>query len=75
MSVVAKFFVQEITRRASAPDAAEVTLAVVSRGEENKSWSRYTPSGQIKMGIMNAAAAEQFVLGQEFMVTFEPVAP
>jgi hypothetical protein len=71
MSVVAKFFVSEISRYAHNLDQIAVKMTPVSRGEENKEWSKYTPSGGIQLNILNAKAAEQFVLGEEYLITFE----
>jgi len=72
MSVVAKFFVQTITEHSHTQGAKQVTLRAVSRGEENKEWSKYTPSGEITMQILNEVAAEEFVLGKEYLVRFSP---
>jgi hypothetical protein len=73
MSVIAKFFVQEVTRRAYNPGACEVKLSAVSRGQDNKSWASATPVGNISMTILNESAAAAFLeLGDEFYVTFEP---
>lgn len=69
--VTAKFFVKTITRHAHQPLAAQVELSAVTRGEDNKNWSRYTPSGTITMYVTNAAAIEQFELGKEYIITFE----
>lgn len=53
---------------------AEVRLTPVYGGsEENKSWSRYTPSGEIKMSITNPDAIAKFELGKEYYVDFTPV--
>jgi hypothetical protein len=71
MSVVAKFFVQTITENAHQKDCKQITLSPVSRGEENKEWSKYTPSGNITLGILNEAASAQFLLGEEYLITFE----
>lgn len=72
MSVRAKFYVQEITRRAYNPDAIDVKLAAVCRGEDNKAWASATPNGSMTMSILNGAASEQFVLGDEFYLDFTP---
>jgi hypothetical protein len=72
MSVIAKFFVQTITEHAHAKGQKQIVMAPVSRGEENKEWSKYTPSGRIEMSILNEAAAEQFELGKEYLVRFSP---
>lgn len=71
MSVVAKFFVQTITEHSHSAGQKQITLQAVSRGEENKEWSKFTPSGQITMAILNEVAADQFVLGEEYLVTFQ----
>lgn len=73
MTVRAKFFVQEITRRAYNADACEVKLSAVSRGKDNKEWAAATPIGNISMSILNGSAAAQFLeLGSEFYVDFTP---
>jgi hypothetical protein len=71
MSVVAKFFVQTITEHSHQIGSKQIVLAAVTRGEENKEWSKYTPSGKIEMSILNPGASDQFVIGEEFLVTFE----
>lgn len=71
MAVVARMFVQEISLFAYNPQAKTVKLQVVSRGEENKEWSAATPSGSVTLVINNTAAAEQFELGQDYLITFE----
>jgi hypothetical protein len=68
MGVRAKFFVQERTETASGQD--RVVLGAVCRGEDNKEWSKYTPSGQITMTIKNDLATSQFDPGKEFYVDF-----
>lgn len=47
--------------------AQEVTLAPV----QGEPFGPATPSGQIKMVILNSAAASQFHLGSEYYVTFQ----
>jgi hypothetical protein len=69
MSVRAKFFVQEVAHNTNG---GRVTLSAVCRGEDNKTWSQYTPSGQITMGVLNEAALAQFKPGEEFYVDFTP---
>lgn len=71
MAVQAKFFVKSIARHAHQPESAQIELSAVTRGEENKQWSQYTPSGTMTMYVTNPAAAEQFELGKEYLVTFE----
>lgn len=55
----------------------KVNLQVVYEGElgqneENKRFTRATPSGQCWLTIDNPAAAVQFVVGEEYFATFEP---
>lgn len=76
-SVQAKFFVKSIQHMTHSPGPtehnafAEVKLGVVTSGEGNESWSKYTPSGEINMSITNMDAVDQFDLGKEYLVTFE----
>lgn len=69
MSVRAKFFVTEITHTTSG---GSVKLGAVCRGEDNKTWSQYTPAGQISLSILNEFALQQFIPGEEFYVDFTP---
>lgn len=73
MSVQARFYVDQVTKRAYNPDHVEVTLKAAGRGEQNKSWSQYTPSGTLSMTINNPSAAEFFTdrLGQDIAITFD----
>lgn len=77
MSVVAKYFVQSVTLQANSKgadggDVGSVQLSVVCRGDENKNWSHYTPSGQITMSTLNPKAFAWFKenLGKEVYVDF-----
>lgn len=38
----------------------------------NYSWSEATPSGYIELGISNRAAFDDFEVGHEYLLTFEP---
>ena len=75
MSVLARFYVSEVTRRSYDPQAASVTLQAVARGPENKEWASATPTGQITLTIKNSPAAEFFIarLGKDVTVRFEPL--
>lgn len=55
--VRAKFVVREVGRTIQG---GTVSLFPVCRGEENKTWSQATPSGEIKMSILNDGALEWF---------------
>jgi hypothetical protein len=51
----------------------EVSLSPVSSGsEENKEWSKYTPSGSITMNITAEGAVGVFKPGKEYFVEFTP---
>lgn len=75
MTVRAKFFVCRVgqTVYGGGKPQTEIELQAVGGGsEENKQFFQYTPSGNIKLGVLNEAAAAQFSIGQEFYVDFTP---
>lgn len=76
-AVEARFYVAGYECQSYNPDAVNVTLRAVSRGEHNKSWAAYTPSGEVKMTILNSSAASWFTerLGKEVSVTFTEAPP
>lgn len=71
MSVVAKFYVQEVTKTAFNGGSVKLE-AVTSGSEENDEFFKYTPAAEINMQILNDSALEQFVAGEEMLVHFEP---
>jgi hypothetical protein len=46
--------------------------AVYDNSEENKKFFRYTPNGQITIGLLNPEAWQSFALGEEYYVDFTP---
>lgn len=64
MGVKARFFIQSITETTGGH---EVVCKPVIRGEHNKEWSKYTPSGELRMFLTNeaggAAAFFQSIMG------------
>lgn len=44
--------------------------AVYDGSEENKKFFKYTPNGQITIGLLNPEAWKQFQLGGEYYVDF-----
>lgn len=50
-------------------ELSHVTLNPVT-DDANKSWSKWTPTGQLEMQINNPAALEQFKLGQCYFLDF-----
>lgn len=59
MGVKAKFFVNSITT-SPASGGGTVSLAAVSRGERNKDWAQYTPSGTLTLQIKAGPAFDFF---------------
>lgn len=47
--------------------------AVTAESEENKTWSKWTPSAHLTMSITNPAAFGQFEEGKEYFLDFVPV--
>lgn len=78
MTVQAKFWVSGIQHQSPSSavhdQVATVTLQPVYAGDDgsNSDWSKYTPSGKIEMCITNPKAIDQFELGGEYIVTFDP---
>lgn len=78
MSVIARFYVAEVTKSAYsslAEPQRKVTLRAATRGEENKSWAQYTPAGRITLTV-NGPAGEWFesMLGRDVAITFREAA-
>lgn len=68
--VRAKFTVLE---KAESANGFRIQLIpVVSGSEENKEFFKWTPSGSINIGTINAKAAEQFIPGKSYYVDFTP---
>lgn len=72
MAVQALMFIQSSTQRAGQPEAREIEMTAVVRGDHAKEWSRYTPSATLKMYVNNPDAIAQFEVGREYLITFEP---
>ena len=47
-------------------------MLAVCRGEHNKEWAKYTPSGELRMVVNNPEASAQFELGKEYELRFTP---
>lgn len=47
--------------------------AVFGDDADNKSWSKYTPWGEVTLGITNPEAYGQFKLGKVYFVDFNEV--
>lgn len=80
MSVAARFWVQKVTKQATAGDSVTriVELAPVIRsvgqpGEgQNVDWSKYTPSGSITLTVTADAGGQWFEdrLGRDVAISF-----
>ena len=72
MTVLAKFFCQSIQK---AEDDSYLTIhmsPVTADTEENKTWSKYTPGGQLTMHVSNPEAFELFEQGKEYFIDIQP---
>ena len=75
MSILSKFRVDHIndfTEDEQNPGKT-IRLRAVIDGKENKSFSKWTPSGEVNISITNPNAFEQFHQGEEFYVVFKKV--
>lgn len=75
--VRAKFTVREITRTKhwdkTKGEIQTIVLSPVSDGsDENRRFFEASPTGEIKLGTVNEAAARQFELGKAYYVDFTP---
>lgn len=71
MSVRAKFRCHFIQK---ADDNSYRTIhmsPVTADTEENKTWSKYTPDGQLTMHVSNPAAFDQFEQGKEYYIDIQ----
>lgn len=67
-----KFVVSQINLM-SGGDKLVILVPVTSGSEENKSFSKYTPSGKIEMYITkDTQAVDAFEVGKEYYVDFSP---
>lgn len=72
--VAARFYVYTIKKVAAGYTAVE--LMPSTKGEGNKEWAHYTPSGKIEMNISPDSGAAAFFeerLGEDVAITFEDV--
>lgn len=73
MNVRAKMHCYEKTATDDEGGATVKLRPVYSDSEENKTWSKYTPSGDVTMSITNPPAAAAFEVGRDYYVDFTPV--
>lgn len=75
-SIRAKFRCTSMSNRAAhgkgvGVEQTEVELTAVM-GDENKPWSKWTPSGVLKMSITNPDAVASIELGREYWIDLTP---
>lgn len=71
MSVIAKFEVE--SNQAIKTGSNIVLKAVYGKSDpehENSKFFKYTPNGEIKIGVVSPEVAAEFVPGEEIYVTF-----
>jgi hypothetical protein len=82
-TVKAKFWVKDVTHHHNGqPDGDQVCATVKlapcfgsypgGDSEENKSFSKWTPQGEVTMMITNPEAIEFFELGKPYYIDFRP---
>ena len=70
MKVRAKFYVSS---KAAADGGGSVSLSpVIDGSDENRSFYRYTPAGNITLSTINQSAFDAFDSGAEYYVDFTP---
>ncbi len=65
-----------VTSKTSMVETKQVVLQpVYGQGEDdaNTQWSKWTPSGEIRLSITNPDIFPELVIGRTFFVTFEAV--
>lgn len=77
MRIIAKFYVAAVNPGGTAEEPnADITLrAVTNDTPENKTWSKWTPSGTLEMNVTNPDAIAQFKQGEEVFLTLESAKP
>lgn len=74
MSVRAKFICQAKDGSPGTSEEGTVTLRAVTQSDsDEEDFFRYTPWGEIKLGILNASAFAQFEVGKQYYVDFSPI--
>lgn len=75
--MTAKFKLVTLTHHATGTQDschAVAKFAAVTQGEDNLSWSKWTPSGELSMAITNPDAVKALVIGEEYFLDFRPAA-
>lgn len=76
MAVSAMLVCQSKEHDTATPEQGNVYLtAVTDETEEGKKYFAYTPYAELKMGILNPKAFEQFEPGKTYLITIEEYQP
>lgn len=74
MAITAMFTCQSKEHDTNSPEQGNVHLTAVSGGsEEATKYFAYTPYGDLRLGILNPAAFEQFEPGKTYLLTIDAV--
>lgn len=71
MAVRAKFKCNQIKKNEGDTNRFISFSAVVADTKENKSWSKWTPAGDLTLNVSNPEAYNQFEEGKEYYLTIE----
>lgn len=72
----AKVRVESITKPVGLKDYRDFIFVPVYSSDptsENYSWSKWTPTGRIHLGVTNTEAFKDAKVGDEFLLSFTPV--
>lgn len=72
MAVKARFYVHQVAKNATG--YTTIKMSPSTKGEENKDWAKYTPSGSIELTINPETGAGQWfekMLGRDIPILFE----
>lgn len=72
MSIRCKMLVASKSDQFNTYDKSKSTVVRLQpvSGDENKTWSKWTPSGSIELNINNPEAVDRFKLGGTYFVDF-----
>lgn len=69
MKIRAKFTCSSVAKDSSGN---ETSVFHAAHGEENKQWSKWTPSGNLSIGISVEGAQGQFTPGKSYILELTP---
>ena len=70
MQIKAQFKCMSVTKHEGGSETV-VFMASNKKNEDNESWAKYTPNGEIKMNISQEGAVNRFAPGCYYSLTFE----